>query len=39
MIDGLVTPGGIAVDKDGNVYVSKMAVSPGGEGTVIKLVP
>jgi sugar lactone lactonase YvrE len=39
MTDGLVSPGGIAVDKDGNVYVANMAVSPGGEGTVIKLVP
>jgi hypothetical protein len=38
MTDGLVMPGGIAVDKDGNVYVANMAVSPGGEGTVIKLV-
>jgi sugar lactone lactonase YvrE len=37
--DGLVSPGGIAVDKDGNVYVANMAVSPHGEGTVIKLVP
>ena len=39
MTDGLVMPGGIAVDKDGNVYVANMAVSPGGEGTVIKLTP
>jgi sugar lactone lactonase YvrE len=39
MTDGLVSPGGIAVDKDGNVYVANMAVSPGGEGTVVKLVP
>ncbi len=39
MTDGLVMPGGIAVDKDGNVYVANMAVSPNGEGTIIKIAP
>jgi hypothetical protein len=37
--DGLTMPGGIAIDKDGNIFVSNMAVSPNGEGTVIKIAP
>lgn len=38
MSDGLVMPGGIAVDQDGNVYVSQGAVS-FGQGSVVKLPP
>ena len=38
MSDGLIMPGGIAIDQDGNVYVSQQAVS-FGQGSVIKLPP
>jgi hypothetical protein len=35
---GLVAPGGIAIDRDGTIYVSNFSVSPGG-GSVVRVVP
>ena len=36
--EGLSAPGGIAIGKDGSIYVTNMSVSPGG-GTVVKINP
>jgi hypothetical protein len=35
---GLVAPGGIAIDRDGSIYVTNFSVSPT-LGTVVKVVP
>src|SRR5262245_52069787 len=35
---GLVAPGGIAIDRDGTIYVTNFSVSPG-TGTVVRVVP
>ena len=35
---GLVAPGGIAIDRDGSIYVTNQSVSPGS-GTVVRVVP
>jgi len=35
---GLVAPGGIAIDRDGSIYVTNFSVSPNA-GTVVKIVP
>ena len=35
---GLVAPGGIAIDRDGSIYVTNLSVSPNA-GTVVKIVP
>jgi len=35
---GLVAPGGIAIDRDGSIYVTNFSVSPTS-GTVVKVVP
>jgi hypothetical protein len=35
---GLVAPGGIAIDRDGTIYVTNFGVSPGA-GTVVRVVP
>jgi sugar lactone lactonase YvrE len=35
---GLVAPGGIAIDRDGAIYVTNFSVSPG-TGTVVRVVP
>ena len=35
---GLVAPGGIAIDRDGSIYVTNLSVSPGS-GTVVRVVP
>lgn len=35
---GLVAPGGIAIDRDGSIYVTNFSVSPS-TGTVVKVVP
>ena len=35
---GLVAPGGIAIDRDGSIYVTNFSVSPTA-GTVVKVVP
>jgi len=35
---GLVSPGGIAIDRDGSIYVSNFSVSPGN-GTVVRVIP
>jgi hypothetical protein len=35
---GLVAPGGIAIDRDGSIYVTNFSVSPN-TGTVVKVVP
>ena len=34
--EGLVAPGGVAVDKDGSVYVTNGSVTPGG-GSILRL--
>ena len=36
--EGLVAPGGIAIDDDGSIYVTNFSVSPVA-GTVVKIVP
>jgi hypothetical protein len=36
--EGLVAPGGIALDDDGSIYVTNFSVSPNA-GTVVKIVP
>jgi hypothetical protein len=36
--EGLVAPGGIAIDKDGSIYITNNSVSPT-LGTVVKIVP
>lgn len=36
--EGLVAPGGIAIDRDGSIYVTNFSVSPGA-GTVVRIVP
>ena len=35
---GLVAPGGIAIDRDGTIYVTNFSVSPG-TGTVVRVTP
>lgn len=35
---GLVAPGGIAIDRDGSIYVTNFSVSPNA-GTVVRIVP
>jgi len=35
---GLVAPGGIAIDRDGSIYVTNFSVSPTA-GTVVRIVP
>ena len=35
---GLVAPGGIALDRDGSIYVTNLSVSPSG-GTVVRILP
>jgi hypothetical protein len=36
---GLVAPGGIAISRDGIIYVTNLSVQPGGVGTVVKVTP
>ena len=36
--EGLVAPGGIAIDRDGSIYVTNFSVSPSS-GTVVRIVP
>jgi hypothetical protein len=36
--DGLIAPGGIAIGRDGAIYVTNLSVAPGG-GTVVRVVP
>jgi len=36
---GLVTPGGVAVGRDGSIYVTNFSIQAGGAGTVVKVNP
>ena len=36
---GLVSPGGIAIDDSGSIYVTNRSVEPGGVGTVVRVIP
>jgi hypothetical protein len=38
-VTGLVTPGGIAVGRDGSIYVTNFSIQAGGLGTVVKVNP
>lgn len=36
---GLANPGGVAVARDGSIYVTNFSIEPGGAGTVVKVNP
>ena len=35
----LVAPGGIAIARDGSIYITNFSIQPGGAGTVVKVIP
>jgi hypothetical protein len=37
--DGLIAPGGIAIARDGSIYITNHSIEPGGIGTVVKVIP
>jgi hypothetical protein len=36
---GLTNPGGIAIARDGSIYVTNRSIEPGGVGSVVKVTP